>query len=387
MPRPQPHLIFLDELRRHSDREVCLGAAEHAATHPTWHFDPWPVGLGERMPSMGDLSLVSGIFTTERAIAALGKLRQKLTAPIVYCLADELHPEADAVGLNENLVGKMAAEHLLNRGYRHFCFIGSETHSWSRQRCEGFVAALAEAGEFQPDLHAFPAKILPVYWSWNLAHRNRHLQDLLAILPRPCGIFAANDVIACFVSQAVRHLNLSVPDDFGLVGVDNDPFPNAAAGFAISSVELPFREVGRQAARLLAGRMRGEPAGRHVRLPPVKVVVRASTHAFMTESPLVRQAQAFIESRCAYRVTVADVVHAVRSNRVTLGRYFQRELDVTISDYIRRRRLAHASDRLRSGGETVDAVAEDCGYSSTSYFSRVLKKITGHRPGQLRSPA
>ena len=74
---------------------------------------------------------------------------------------------------------------------------------------------------------------------------------MLDSLPRPCGIFAANDVIACFVVQSIREKGCRVPEDFGVLGVDDDPVPNAASGLALSSIRPDFREVGRQAARLL----------------------------------------------------------------------------------------------------------------------------------------
>jgi len=303
--------------------------------------------------------------------------------PAVFYLADGNHADADIVGVDEEAVGAMAAEHLWGRGYRLMAFIGSSSLGWSRKREAGFTRWLAGVG-LRPAVHALPEKALPVFWDWNIASRTRGLQQILAGLPRPCGIFAANDVIACFVLQAARTLRRRVPDDFGVVGVDNDPFPNAAAGLAISSIDLPFREIGRCAAKLLGARWRGESAGHEVRLPPLGIEVRASTDAFMTENKLVRGAQAYIESRRHQRVTVAEVVRAVNTNRVTLGKHFQLELDTTLLDYVRRRRLDYAAEQLRRGRRTVEDVAAGCGYSSASYFSRVLKELTGRRPGAVR---
>ncbi len=378
------HIIFVDELQRHSDREVCLGAAEYAAERPSWAFDPWPVGLAASFaPAPADLELVNGILTTERATQEKPRLRRRLRVPVVYCLADEPHPEADAVGIDERSVGAMAAEHLWSRGYRRFAFVGSAESGWSRGREEGFSEWLAAAGT-QPAVHRFTPETVPVFWTWNLARRNRRLQELVTGLPRPCGIFCANDVIACFVLQAARQSRLRVPEDVGVVGVDNDPFPNAAAGLAISSVELPFREVGRQAARLLDERWQGQKPGRSIRLPPVRVVVRASTDAFMTRDELVRKAQAYVEARRNRRITVGEVTRAAGTNRMTLGKHFQRELDTTPLEYVRQRRVAYALERLRQGQANVDEVAFECGYSSTSYFSRVFKQLTGQRPGAIR---
>jgi LacI family transcriptional regulator len=378
------HIIFVDELRRHSDREVCLGAAEYAAEHPAWMFDPWPVSFDDDAgPTRSDMELVSAVLTTERAAGRFRRLCGKLRLPMVYCLADEDHPDTAAVGIDEQAVGVMAAEHLRGRGYRHFAFIGSSDFGWSSRRGEGFSFAIKAMGGEALN-YLFDSETLPVFWSWNLARRNRRLQQLLKTLPKPCGIFAANDVIACFILQAARQSNCRVPEDFGLVGVDNDPFPNAAAGLAISSIELPFREIGRQAARLLEEQWSLGAHTKSLRLPPVRVAVRASTDTFMTEDPLLRKAQAYVESWRHQRLTVQAVTRAVGTNRVTLGKRFQRELDTTLHDYVRRRRLDFAAERLRQGAGNVEEIAFQCGFSSASYFSRLFKQVTGQRPGAAR---
>jgi LacI family transcriptional regulator len=378
------HIIFVDELRRHSDREVCLGAAEYAAEHPSWVFDPWPVIFNSTdMPARSEMQMVNGVLTTDRFPKHMRCLCKRLGLPVIFYLADRPHPEANAVGIDEAAVGAMAADHLWGRGYRHFAFVGSSDFGWSKGRGVGFAAALAALGQKALN-YLFTQEVLPVFWSSNLARRNQRLQEVIQRLPKPCGIFAANDVIACFILQAARHSRYRVPEDLGVVGVDNDPFPNAAAGLAISSIELPFREVGRQAARLLEDQWLRRPRREVLRLPPVRVVVRASTDTFMTQDPLLRKAQAYVESCRHQRITVKQVTRAVGSNRVTLGKRFQRELDTTLHEYLRRRRLDFAAERLRQGDVNVEEVAFECGFSSTSYFSRLFKQVTGQRPGALR---
>jgi AraC-like DNA-binding protein len=104
----------------------------------------------------------------------------------------------------------------------------------------------------------------------------------------------------------------------------------------------------------------------------------------MTRHPLVREAQAYIGAHRHERVTVSAVTRTLGTKRVTLGKHFRRELDATLFEYVRWRRLTYAIECLRKGGSTVDQVASDCGFSSTSYFSRILKPVTGFGPGALR---
>jgi len=381
MPRKR-HIIFLQDLSSHSDREVCLGAAEYAAAQPDWSFDPWPVPASLRdYPSRHDLAAADGILTTEKIDARLfhGKSGR---VPRVLFLTDVAHRGVPSASLNEHAIGGMAAEHLYSRGYRQLAFIGSSEWRWSKARQEGFVPAV-EARQIAPIVRQFPLREVPVFWSWNVKRRNESLHRMLDALPRPCGIFAANDVIACFVVQSIREKGLRVPGDFGVLGVDDDPVPNAAAGLALSSIRPDFREVGRQSARLLNDILHGKPAASRVLIPPVCVAVRASTDEFMTDDPLVSRAQGYIEAHRHERVLVGDVIRALGTNRVTLGKKFQRQLDVGLQAYILSRRVEYASDLLR-GGLSVEKVAETCGFSSSSYFSRVFKKILQCSPGSLR---
>jgi LacI family transcriptional regulator len=378
------HILFFGDLRYQSEREVCLGAAEYAARRLSWIFEPCPITFPlEPPPTRPSMKFSAGVLANERALQQIRRLRCELKPPVVYYLADQAHAQANAVVIDEVAIGEMAAEHLWSRGYRCFAFIGSSDWSWSSARGQGFARWLAARGE-KPQMHLFSSELLPISWSENLTRRHECLETLIRNLPCPCGIFTANDVIACFVIQAARHHRYRVPQDFGVIGVDNDPFPNAAAGMAISSIELPFREIGFQAARLLDQSWEGDCVGKSVRLPPVRVVVRVSTDAFMTKDALVRKAQSFIETRRQGHFTVRDVTRAVGSNRTTLGNRFQRDLGVTLHEYLLRRRLAYAQERLLQGDASVEQVSSECGFPSASYFSEVFTQVIGRRPGLVR---
>jgi LacI family transcriptional regulator len=229
-----------------------------------------------------------------------------------------------------------------------------------------------------------PLDQLPVFWSPRAAKRQHDLEQIVTALRKPCGIFAANDVIACFVLQAAREKGYRVPEDIGVLGVDDDPVPNAAAGLSISSIHPPFREVGLRAAELLGDLLKGAKNCSHVRIAPVRVVVRTSTDVFVTNDPLLSKAQRYIEERRQGRILVGELTRALGTNAVTLGKHFQRTLDVGIREYIEKRRLEYATVQLRLGKMNVDEVTDACGFSSASYFSRVYKRVTGNSPGRVR---
>jgi AraC-like DNA-binding protein len=135
---------------------------------------------------------------------------------------------------------------------------------------------------------------------------------------------------------------------------------------------------------MLEERWQGRRTRSVLRLPPVRVVVRASTDVFKTDNSLVRKAQAYIEAHRSRRLTVEEVLRSLSCNRVTLCKGFRTELGLTPFDYLRRRRLAYATELLRQGDHNVEEVSSISGFSSTSYFSKIFHRVVGCRPGAIR---
>lgn len=188
-----------------------------------------------------------------------------------------------------------------------------------------------------------------------------------------------------YLGSNARDLGLRIPEQFGVIGVDGDPIANAAAGMAISTVQLPFREAGWHAAALLDDWMRhGKRPPNPPPLPPVGVIVRTSTNAFMVADPLLRRAQELIEARRAEGLAVAEVVAALRTTPVTLGQRFRQHLKRTPSEYILQRRLEYAKELLRAGELSVAQVSEACHFHDCSYFCQIFKRATGTSPGHLQ---
>ena len=378
------HMVLLGDLEEHSIREVCQGAAEYAAQRLDLSFSPWPVSPGRHgLPGRADCMNADCVLASESAFALVYGDSRRVPATTGFYLGNAPHRGVPCVALDETAIGRMAAEHLLQRGYRHLAFLGSADLRWSNRRGRGFAETAAAAG-VRAQSHELPLARLPVYWAPVIEKCRAELRDILRALPKPCGIFACNDVVACFAIETARAEGLGVPDDIGVVGVDNDPVPNVAAGLAISSVEIPLREVGRQAAELLDLVCRGKAPPRHVVVGPVRVVARTSTNAFMIEDRVVRQAQTYIEAHRVGRVRVAEVVKAGGTTAVTLSKHFARHLHTTPAGYILRRLIEYAKELLRAGDLNVEEVARAGGFHSCSYFCDVFRRKTGTSPGSLR---
>jgi AraC-like DNA-binding protein len=103
--------------------------------------------------------------------------------------------------------------------------------------------------------------------------------------------------------------------------------------------------------------------------------------------------QETLEKACRYLslnfsepVTIAEVARHCRLHPASLSRLFQRHLKTPPREYLLQLRLKQACLLLRSGHRVTDA-ADQTGFSSVHYFSRVFKKVYGNTPGTLITEA
>lgn len=100
-------------------------------------------------------------------------------------------------------------------------------------------------------------------------------QKLLRLANPPTAIFAANDLSAFGVIEAVKHHNLRVPEDISVVGFDD--IPMASQIFPpLTTVKRPLEQMGVTAVAMLLAKLRGEPFQTNVVLP-TRLVVRATS--------------------------------------------------------------------------------------------------------------
>ena len=113
--------------------------------------------------------------------------------------------------------------------------------------------------------------------------------EIAALAPsdRPDGVFAANDLVALAILQALLLAGIRVPDDVAVIGYDDISFA-ALAGVPLSSIRQPSYQMGRRAMELLAVAMQegddGQTASRQVVFMP-ELAARASTSRGTAASP------------------------------------------------------------------------------------------------------
>ncbi|AZG47937.1 LacI family DNA-binding transcriptional regulator [Gordonia insulae] len=180
------------------------------------------------------------------------------------------HAEAGLpfVGGDDRNGGRLAARHLLDRGYTDLAVIAGPAHATTASdRVAGFRAALAAAAV------TIPARRI-VHSSFEVEGGIEAGRALLASAERPRAIFTVSDSIAIGVMGVARDLGLRIPDDVALVGYNDIPVV-AQLPVPLTTIRSPAHEIGATAARRLLDLVDGrEPET--IRLP-VELIARATT--------------------------------------------------------------------------------------------------------------
>jgi LacI family transcriptional regulator len=283
---------------------------------------------------------------------------------------------------NNAAIAELAADHLLQRGFRHFAFCGyhrTPINGWSDERAQSFSGRIHAAG-FQCQHYRGP-KHATRDWP---AFRDS-LARWLRSLPKPVAIMAATDKRARQVLDVCRFAGFRVPDDIAVVGVDNDEMLCQLCTPPLSSVEQGARRLGYEAAALLDRMMAGaKPASVRMIIDPVAVVARQSTDILCVEDPQVRQALKEINSAAGTGIMPAEVAKRVGCARSTLELRFHQALGRTIYAEIRRGRDSRAEQLVRETSLPLKQIAARCGFRSIQHMTTVFRERLGKTPAKLR---
>ncbi|MDO4608164.1 MAG: AraC family transcriptional regulator [Clostridia bacterium] len=95
-------------------------------------------------------------------------------------------------------------------------------------------------------------------------------------------------------------------------------------------------------------------------------------------------AVAFIENHFKDNITATDVAKQCLINEDYLNKIFKKEINITVTDYIRKKRLHYASVLLKSSKLSVSEIAYNSGFQSIQTFNRVYKSYYGVSPSKNR---
>jgi DNA-binding LacI/PurR family transcriptional regulator len=185
-----------------------------------------------------------------------------------------LHMSNLRVGYDEGI--KQAILHLVELGHRNIAFISGPPHLHSaKRRLEAFRQTM------QCVLPGAPEQIFQ--GDFKIEGGTRAAAEILAVAKVPTAVIAANDLMAFGAISEFRRAGLNVPRDVSVVGFDDIAFSSLIEP-ALTTVNLPRRELGRLAVEALMITL-ASPTQHGVEFEiPTALVVRSSTAAARTES-------------------------------------------------------------------------------------------------------
>ena len=285
--------------------------------------------------------------------------------PTVFIDRDpqSLPSSARAVNIDSAALGQAAARELLRLGYAHAGIVPvAKPTFWGRERTTAFIQAIKLNGR-ACHVYRHPPEG---------TDDNKALSNWLARLPRPCGVFATTDILGARVLSAIRRLGASVPEDFAVIGADNDETICENTTPTLSSLALDFREAGRLAVDAVCDRQHG------VRLFGVhEIVRRASTFLPNRNLPGVSKALDLIRQQACKGLRARDVVTAMGVSRRLSETRFRTATGQTILDAIRIQRICHAKELLADNQTPLETIPLLCGWKGTATFRRYFKAQTG----------
>ncbi len=187
---------------------------------------------------------------------------------VPFVLVSRRHGDHLSVTCDDELGGRLAAEHLLGLGHRRVAVVAGEPYaSTGHDRTAGFLAACRENGLDVPMSRVLHSR-------FDVAGGREAADRLLEQRDPPTAVFVVNDFAAVGVMGALRDRGLRPGHDVAVVGF-NDVDIAAELPVPLTSLRSPLRTMGARAATTLIARVEGQPVT-SVRLAP-QLIVRASS--------------------------------------------------------------------------------------------------------------
>ena len=148
--------------------------------------------------------------------------------------------------VNHEQAGQIAANYLLDKGYRQMAFImGREDDAIAQSRLTGIRQAMDE--------EELTLEVVCSQSPWSLD--DAALDELLSRTARPEVLLCANNHLALHCLQHIRRLGLKIPEGVALLTFDNYPF-SMLTDPTITAVEVDMHDMGVNAARFVLQRIR-----------------------------------------------------------------------------------------------------------------------------------
>ncbi len=280
-------------------------------------------------------------------------------------------------------IGRLAAEHFRDHGYREVFALGHGNIPMYRERLEalkecmeadgGSVTVLKTSERMQPDVIR---EMESIAQKRGLRLKNQSL-----------GFFAYQDNMAAEMISLCLQNELLVPENIAVLGVDNDDLINDGLTVGLSSIDSDQEGLGRRAAiqlRTILEHPQRKSRAEIIRHPPKEVVVRRSTDCYAVRNPLVSEALHWIQLNFHKGIQASDVADAMGVTQQGLQKAFSANYSRSPGQEIRYQRIQTVAHLLSSTKARLEDIAENCGFTSVDTLISNFRSSYGVTPGKYR---
>ena len=295
--------------------------------------------------------------------------------PIVYL--DFVFPSASSVCVDNDAIGKCAADFFLMRKYEHFAFAGtnlSHTAGHSQARLDSFRDTLRKKGfdcsQFVIDENNTNAYVKEL----------ERLKDWIADLPKPCAMLAHADVYAKLVVDACHLAKVNMPEQVAIIGVDNETDITDNLRPTLTSILPDFENAGALALETLDMLISSKRIPRtpfRVSYGVKTLIERESTQDTHGASRIVDAARGIMRKHSRDGIRIADIARELCVSGRLLELHFKTVLGHSARDELLSLRLEDVKRRLQKTRDPIDSIAMQCGWRSPIALKILFKKRFG----------
>ncbi|EMI56413.1 XylR family transcriptional regulator [Rhodopirellula sallentina] len=313
---------------------------------------------------------------------SIGQHLRKFRVPIVDLSAARHVRGVPWADTEDKAISKLGVDHFVERGFRHVAYCGDAGFAWSRKRGEHF---LRQATAADCTVHQFES-VGRYDVSYDLEVEQRRIIEWLKTLPRPIAIMGCYDFKAQQILDACRRLDISVPAEVAVLGVDNDRLICELCEPSLSSVIPDTRRTGYEAADLLHRMMSGEHVATEEPLitQPLGVQLRESTDTLAIEDGEIAKALQYIRRHANANIRVGDVLRHISLSRRALEHRFKKHVGHTPHEEIQRVRMNRIKELLKETDLSIGEIADRMGFEYVEYMAAAFKRETGQTPTEFR---
>jgi LacI family transcriptional regulator len=363
-------IVLLIETSRAFGRQLIIGIARYSRLYGPWSFYKESIDLKSSIPHLTSWK-PDGIIMRDTLIT---KELLKLKIPTILAIHNSSYPkDLPVIKTDSYSIAKMASEHFIEKGFINLAFCGFDNYDWSEERKLYFNRFNNQNG-FKTYNYLSPEDIKQHEWENEQQHMGIWIKDL----PKPVGIFACNDDRGQHILEVCKLINLKVPEDVAVIGVDNDPMICEIEDPPLTSIALNVESAGFEAAKLLDQLInKNKIVGKQIMVTPSHIVQRQSSDILAVNDAEVALAIQYIKNNAKNKIPVKDLVKITNISRRTLENRFKKTIHRSIYNEIQQVRIELISKLLIETDLPISQISSLFNFTDIEHISRFFKKEKG----------